>query len=320
MTSEHFPGEDLTGNERSPFESIQHPVRRPPPKDVSSGLREYQEIASPSFNRQPNIHYKQKPAVYEPHFPKPKPFPNINDNFHPDIFQQQESNNIRNLVKKPLRDPNTPVLPSFLEPPTKTINNQVFIKSPETNLKYKQFGGPHHKRGSPGAQTENVKRPIRKHIRKKNSQVEDQEVGASNIQENPTIINTDSFDGINDALEDYETSSENDHIPKSRTSPTKENPKQKAPATTERQNPIAVKPDRGMAVLKDISLNRRVNYNYHPIIDFFEEGKEETQAEDRHDTESFVYVDNEESDWRPMAGPVASALKAASPPDPAAKH
>lgn len=320
---EHFPGEDLHDSELHPFEEVQSSIRHsthtnfPAPIDAYSTLGETHNLIPGSTFQNPAFS-EQNPVFHDfKQFQFPtNQFESVGANFHTDIFQHQGSN-VRNVKKPPRIPTNTVGLPSFLEPPSKPIVpiHNSFIK-PDFPAKNKPFGNPHFKRGVQGAQNPTTpKRPGRRPLRKKNSDVpDDQMVGATNVHENPTVINMNTFEDINQAADKYERTStlrsttaihRATSTMRPEVSSSKITIKNVSP-TTEKYRKYKTTTARPTTPLKDSPLNRRVNYNYHPIIDFFEESSKKDQAADRMDSGTVYFAG--EDDWRPMANPIALPL------------
>lgn len=319
-SSERFPGEDLA-HDSDPFEDVKPSIRRPT-KYVPISHDKYglDADSTQNFILQSHILHEpdENPALQDlKHMPIPNQFNRLNSNFHTDILQQQSSN-VRNIKKpNPIRGAIDPGLSSYLEPPSKPTDNlsNNFQKTQERPTKFKNSPNNHFKRGTQQTQPQQ-KRPVRRPQRKKHTDYSpDQLVGASEFPEKPTIINVESFEDLNDSSEEFDRSS-SEIITNRPTRPklatSKITIKNIAASSTERLQ-IRSRGDKSTtenSVSKEQAANRRVNYNYHPIIDFFENNRKanEQEAAARVDNGNFYY-ENEDSDWRPMNGPGASILK-----------
>lgn len=316
---ENFPGEDLSHDaDVNPFEEVQSSIRHsthtnfpiPSPLDNYATLGENHNLIPGSSLHNPTFS-EESPMFHDlKHYPVPNQFESINNNFHTDIFQHHITN-VRNIKKPPRIPTNTVGLPSFLEPPSKPIipTHNTF-KSPDSPTKHKPFNNLHFKRGVLNGQ--NPKRPSRRPIRKKNSNVaEDQLIAGTGSLETPTIINMNSFEDINQSADKYERPPLRSTPMPHRTitskpvlSSSKITIKNVAATATERYRPkFKTTTERPTT----IPPHRRVNYNYHPIIDFFEETSNKDAAADRRMDSDTVYL-SAEDDWRPMANPIAMPL------------
>ncbi|XP_049865842.1 neurotrophin 1 [Pectinophora gossypiella] len=290
-SNEQFPGEDLSaehGNQA--FEQVQSSVHRPtksPPFTHKKPLDSF-----PPFTDGHNL-IAGSPFVNKlndnddtGNLPPTNPMDSYGNTYFPDSFNQ--ASNIRN-VKRPLsRNPiaqasqnfDQVTLPSYLEPPTPSAPAFSFAK----DSKFKH--GSNFKRGT---------RPNRRPIRKKIGGPEpDLTIAGSSAVEN-----LETMEDFNDDLEEAEVVKTNVNV-----SPVKRatiSPKLHS-VTTEKPSTTS-KPDQ-KTYKESISTNgKRVNYNYHPIIDFFEEdGKEEDESIYREDTIT-AFVPSPESEWKPINHP-----------------
>lgn len=72
--------------------------------------------------------------------------------------------------------------------------------------------------------------------------------------------------------------------------------------TTEKTVPAYAQQEQSQSAKETIANGKRVNYNYHPIIDFFGEEEDKDGENDSIDREDVVaaYVPTSESEWKPM--------------------
>ncbi|KAH9645422.1 hypothetical protein HF086_000040 [Spodoptera exigua] len=299
-SSEHFPGEDLsseTGNHA--FENVQSTIQKP-------------KVKSPPFTH-------KKPLESFPPFTENQnlipgsPFSKHNDNddsvplnpidsygntYFPDSFNQATS--IRQ-IKRPLlaRNPaqtnyDEVTLPSYLEPPTPAAGSSFnnFIK--DTSPKFKVPGSQFKRTTRPNT-------PSRRPIRKKLAGGPDDLVSSgSQAVEYPPNSSGDTAEEVNDYEEPEIGQATSVNTPKPRITIAP-----KLPAlTTEKITPAHKQREPSNTNENFNSNGKRVNYNYHPIIDFFDEDKamETEESIDREDIES-SFIPSEESEWKPINHP-----------------
>uniref|UniRef100_A0A2H1X1H8 SFRICE_011184 n=1 Tax=Spodoptera frugiperda TaxID=7108 RepID=A0A2H1X1H8_SPOFR len=299
-SSEHFPGEDLsseTGNHA--FENVQSTIQKP-------------KIKSPPFTH-------KKPLESFPPFTDNQnlipgsPFTKHNDNedsvpgnpidsygntYFPDSFNQASS--IRQ-IKRPLlaRNPSQTnfeevTLPSYLEPPTPAAGSSFnnFIK--DTSPKFKIPGSQFKRTARPNPPS---RRPIRKKIA---GGPDDLMSSGSQAVEYPPNSSGDSAEE-NDYEEPDIGQATSVNTPKPRVTIAP-----KLPAlTTEKITPAHKQREPSNNNNENFTSNgKRVNYNYHPIIDFFDEDKamETEESIDREDIEP-SFIPSEESEWKPINHP-----------------
>ncbi|XP_050557139.1 neurotrophin 1 isoform X2 [Spodoptera frugiperda] len=299
-SSEHFPGEDLsseTGNHA--FENVQSTIQKP-------------KIKSPPFTH-------KKPLESFPPFTDTQnlipgsPFTKHNDNedsvpgnpidsygntYFPDSFNQASS--IRQ-IKRPLlaRNPSQTnfeevTLPSYLEPPTPAAGSSFnnFIK--DTSPKFKIPGSQFKRTARPNPPS---RRPIRKKIA---GGPDDLMSSGSQAVEYPPNSTGDSAEE-NDYEEPDIGQATSVNTPKPRVTIAP-----KLPAlTTEKITPAHKQREPSNNNNENFTSNgKRVNYNYHPIIDFFDEDKamETEESIDREDIEP-SFIPSEESEWKPINHP-----------------
>lgn len=221
--------------------------------------------------------------------PPTSPKDSYGNSYFPDSFNQ--ASNIRN-VKRPLKGRNPSAasetmdgvtLPSYLEPPTPSAGSAFsFVKEPPS--KYKITSSNQFKRGAPS-------RSNRRPIRKKISGVPDDLVSSGSSVVDVSSSHLETLEDFNDDLEEPDVLSNNNAQSKVTIAP--KLPSAEGSSTTG-------KPDGKKTATKD-SNGKRVNYNYHPIIDFFEEEKEDSSI-DREDT--VPEYSPVQSDWQPIDHPV----------------
>ncbi|XP_063360812.1 neurotrophin 1 isoform X2 [Cydia amplana] len=247
-------------------------------------------------NVQPSV---QRPTVSKnPPFTFNKPLESFapfsdNHNLITDSFNQATS--IRNVKRPPISrnpvstfDPVT--LPSYLEPPTPSAPTSFSFSNDIPN-KFKST--PQFKRGAG--------RPSRRPIRKKISGApDDLSSSGTSAVESFTGSNLESMEDFNEEIDEEATNTNQKHIPPRQVHPTIA---PKLHATTSEKTPSFNQREQTKSVKDNVSNGKRVNYNYHPIIDFFgEEEKEENDSIDREDVVA-AYVPSSESEWKPMNHP-----------------
>lgn len=256
-SSEHFPGEDLSSEHgNQAFESVQSSIPRP-------------NIKNPPFISKPpefpfnenSIHDFSKAKISDEEFNNSPQVDSYGNTYFPDSFNQASS--IRN-IKRPHRNPlglsiDSVTLPSYLEPPTPSPS---FPSKDSIKYKIEQY----------------KRRPSRRPIRKK-------------ISSNPEDLLSSGSSSIGAILNDNMDEDFEEEVEESEIKINKFNPRAtiapKLHAVTDKVS------EQGK--VKDDSI-KKVNYNYHPIIDFFDGDK--SDSIDREDIgETFVSPD---SDWKPI--------------------
>ncbi|XP_034824360.1 neurotrophin 1-like [Maniola hyperantus] len=296
-SSEHFPGEDLSsehGNQA--FESVQSSIQRPSLSKTPFNLNK--PIAVDSFPTVADSHN----SILESAFNNAK----LNDNeefnnvpsssidsyghtYFPDSFNQASS--VRNSKRPVPRNPSglaaleSVTLPSYLEPPTPAAPSS-FSFSKDSFNKYKAIDSQ-FKRGPI--------RPSRRPIRKKIS------TGPEDLVSSGTsaigAYDFDSSTDFNEDLEDTEINVNTNFNPRVTISP-------KLQAVTPERNFTIFKPFDQSKIGREESTNgKKINYNYHPIIDFFEDDDKNQDSIDREDN-VHTYVASSESEWKPINRPL----------------
>ncbi|RVE47303.1 hypothetical protein evm_008040 [Chilo suppressalis] len=316
-SSEQFPTDDLSsehGNQA--FESVQSTIHRPsvsksPPFTHKKPLETYSPF-SDSHNLISGVPFSNGKILdneesSDANIPS-HPMDSYGNTYFPDSFNQASS--VRN-VKRPLssRIPassnnfETVTLPSYLEPPTPSGPNSFTFLN-ETPNKYK-ITGSQFKRGPV--------RPNRRPIRKKISGgPEDLISSGTSAVESFTSSNLETMEEFNDDLEEPEVgqATSNVNFPKRITiAPKLQSVVPETISTTSKPS------DPSNVVQETFTSNgKRVNYNYHPIIDFFGDDEKENDSEsiDREDSEP-NYVPNIQSEWKPINHPSSSRNNGKSP-------
>ncbi|XP_072940980.1 neurotrophin 1 isoform X1 [Epargyreus clarus] len=304
-SSEQFPGEDLSSEHGNhAFEAVQSTIQRPsvtksPPFTYNKPLESF----SPFADNNPNVIPGSFPNAklnendeYE-NLPPSNPMDSYGNTYFSDSFNQASS--IRN-VKRPLQARNPPnlnsfdqvTLPSYLEPPTPSAPAS-FSFSKDTSSKYKL--NESFKRGP--------LRPSRRPIRKKISGVPDDLVSSGT-----SAVGAFSGDNL-ETMEDFNDDLEEPDVPKLIPSAPRQTISPKLHAVTTELASTTFKPLEHKSLRQNItSSGKRVNYNYHPIIDFFDDVEKEDESIDREDSEA-TYVPSIESEWKPINHPASRNTK-----------
>ena len=300
-SSEHFPGEDLsseTGNHA--FENVQSTIQKPKIKAPPFTHKKPMEPFSPFTDTQNLIAGSpfSKNTDNEESLPS-NPIDSYGNSYFPDSFNQASS--IRHVKRQPsARNPppssnfDDVTLPSYLEPPTPAAGQSFnFIKDSQPKFKL------------PGSQFKRTTRPNipgRRPIRKKTSEGP-HDLVSSGTQAVESFPNNsgDSAEEVNDYEEPEigQATSFNTPRPRVTIAP-------KLPALTTEKQVQTVHKSREPNNHNEhyIANGKRVNYNYHPIIDFFDEDKEMETDEsiDREDVEP-SFIPSVESEWKPINHP-----------------
>lgn len=223
------------------------------------------------------------------------PMDSYGNTYFPDSFNQASS--IRNVKRPVPRNPGvllgaeTVTLPSYLEPPTPSATSSFSFSNDNIN-KYKIDG--QFRRGPI--------RPNRRPIRKKIS-TGPEDLVSSGTSSIGTYVsdNMESAEDFNEEFEgDVEEASSNFN-PRATIAP------KLYAVTTERNFTTFKTADK---IANDETNSKKVNYNYHPIIDYFSEGKDGDSI-DREDTEE-TFIASTESEWKPISRP-SSDVKSTNP-------
>ncbi|XP_045520911.1 neurotrophin 1 isoform X1 [Pieris brassicae] len=286
-SSEHFPGEDLSSEQGNrAFEDVQSSIQRPvlnksPSFEFNRPIDSFPPFADNSVQASafPN-------AKLNNDFDSIKgsgPTDSYGNSYFPDNFHQAST--IRNIKRPVPRNPagianpsnnigsDSATLPSFLEPPTPSAPASFSFSK---DSKYKLSD---HFQKSP--------RPNRRPIRKKISRVPDDLMssGTSAIG----AFQIDNFETLEDLNDEVDESQVNKVINHAITRPTIA---PKLPAAKE-----------NIYITREHSNDengKKINYNYHPIIDFFEEEEKDSDSIDREDNLD-SYVQSSESEWKPIS-------------------
>ncbi|XP_060801243.1 neurotrophin 1 [Amyelois transitella] len=315
-SSEHFPGEDLSSEHGNhAFESVQSTVHRPtisknPPfTSLNKQLESFPPFSdnhnlisgSPFSNAKLN----ENDEISTGNLPSSNPMDSYGNTYFPDSFNQATS--VRN-VKRPLpprsavgtANFDTATLPSYLEPPTPSGPSSFASFVKETPSKYK-INSNQFKRGPI--------RPSRRPLRKKISGGPDDLVSSgTSAVESLTGSNLESMEDYNDE-EDQEIGQVTANIPHKRITIA---PKLQA-VTTERTTSYRPQDQSNIVNENFTSNGKRVNYNYHPIIDYFgaDDKEGENDSIDREDSVS-TYIPVPESEWKPINHPSSRNIQTSS--------
>lgn len=291
-SSEHFPGEDLSSEQGNhAFESVQSTVQRPT-VSKSPPFSHKKPESFPPFDTNQNLisgvpFTKNKLAEDEQN-----PMDSYGNSYFPDSFNQASS--IRNVrrpsgARSPVSSSSDSVtLPSYLEPPIPSATNTFTIVK-DTPNKYKS---------NPNQFKRGAFRPNRRPIRKKiGGGPEDLISSGSSAIESYSNSNPDTMEDFNDYIEE----------PQIGQASTVNNqkvvtiaPKLHAVTTEKISTTLRSQELKNTQNENIMSNDKRINYNYHPIIDFFgTEGKEEDESIDREDIEA-SFVPSLESEWKPI--------------------
>ncbi|CAH2233136.1 jg13999 [Pararge aegeria aegeria] len=296
-SSEHFPGEDLSsehGNQA--FESVQSSIQRPSLSKTPFSLNKptaaesfpsltdnYNLIPGSTFNNLKINDNEEYSSVAS------NPSDSYGNTYFPDSFNQATS--VRNIKRPVPRNPTgiaaleSVTLPSYLEPPTPAAPSS-FAFSKESFNKYKT-NDSQFKRGPV--------RPSRRPIRKKIS------TGPEDLVSSGTsavgAYDLDSSTDFNEDVDEREININSNFNPRPTIAP-----KLQA-VTTERNFTNYIPFDQSKIVREDTVNNKKVNYNYHPIIDFFEDYEKNQDSIDREDNAQ-TYVTSSETEWKPINRPL----------------
>ncbi|CAK1603750.1 unnamed protein product [Parnassius mnemosyne] len=286
-SSEHFPGEELSPeHSNQAFEAVQSVVQKPsvtkshnfpfkkPLDTFPSFIDNHNSIPGPMFS---DVSDDDELNNLSPHSLKDS----YGNSYFPDSVNQETSR--RNVRKPPsARNPsatdfNTATLPSYLEPPTPSGSSSLsYFK--DILSKYKNTDNL-FKRG--------ISRLNRRPISNRQEDL---------VPSGTSALGTFSSDSPNT---EEELPPEFQSYDSRKTNPNTNVRGTIAPklftVTTEKQfSTLRPKEEK-------ISNSKRVNYNYHPIIEFFEEDdKEGNESIDREDNIS-EFMPSPESEWKPIS-------------------
>ncbi|XP_038210243.1 uncharacterized protein LOC119831072 isoform X2 [Zerene cesonia] len=298
-SSEHFPGEDLSSEQgNGAYEDVQPSVHRPSlNKSPGFGFSKPTESFS-SFGDTHNVlqgssFSNTKVNIDDLNNIQTGPKDSYGNSYYPDTFNQASS--IRSVKRPVPRNPsgigNPPsllasdsaTLPSYLEPPTPSAPSSSFSFSKDTLNKYKI--NDQYKR--------TPVRPNRRPIRKKISAVPDDLMSSGTSAIGAYQPETfDTIEEMDDDLEETNVAKPISHALPRPTIATKLHSvtENKFSHNNEQTNSKTAGDDNG----------KKINYNYHPIIDFFgDEEKEENESIDREDNLD-SYSTSLESEWKPI--------------------
>ncbi|KAG6459670.1 neurotrophin 1 [Manduca sexta] len=298
-SSEHFPGEDLSSEQGNhAFEAVQSTVPRPsiksPPFSHNKPMEPFPPF-SDSQNLIPGQPFSKMKDNDDGSLPPSSPMDSYGNTYFPDSFNQASKNSRRPTASRnPLPNSfDSVTLPSYLEPPTPLATSSFsFGKDPTSKFKITSNTGNQFKRGAV--------RPSRRPIRKKISGgPDDLSSSGTSAVESFTSSGIEASDEMIDYLEEPEIGQASmSTSPKIRVTIA---PKLHA-VTTEKVS--TTQHSQESRVNENFTSNgKRINYNYHPIIDFFgAEAKDGDESIDREDVEP-TYVTPIESEWKPINHP-----------------
>lgn len=318
-SSEHFPGEDLSAEQGNhAFENVQSSNLQPKLKSPLFSQRKPLE-SLPSFSDHKKALDSFSQYSDSQNLISGSPFSKQNDNeeslpsnpvdsygntYLPDSFNQ--ASNIRHTKRQPsgrnpLQNFDEVTLPSFLEPPTPAATSSFnFVKDTSSKLK---LPGNHFKRAQTRPNLIN-RRPIRKKISGPEDLVSS---GSQALESYPNESESrEEVNGYEEPEIGQATAVSNTHKTRITIAP-----KLHAHAQPTEKQETTPEPKQAIPMNDNPNVNyesngKRINYNYHPIIDFFEEDKEiETDdIMDRGDVGQ-SYVPLLDSEWKPIDHPIS---------------
>ncbi|KPI98088.1 hypothetical protein RR46_11209 [Papilio xuthus] len=302
-SSEHFPGEDLSpeqGNQA--FEAVQSTIHKPAlskvpnfsfnkPIDTFPPLNENQNsIPGPLFSDVVNDDDEFNNV----------PSHGLQDSYGNAYFTDSlnQPSSVRNVRKPSIsRYPlggsgfNTATLPSFLEPPTPGLSS--FSYSKDSSNKYKTTDNLFKR----GISRQNY-RPLRKKITEAS---DDLLSSGTSVVSTLSDDNLDNEDDFIDQQSDIRKTNLNTNV-KVTISP------KLYGFSTAKPLISSIRPnEQNQLTREEILLNsKRINYNYHPIIDFFED--DEKDGNESIDREDIVpeFIPSTESEWKPLNRPIST--------------
>ncbi|KPJ15917.1 hypothetical protein RR48_09963 [Papilio machaon] len=299
-SSEHFPGEDLSpeqGNQA--FEAVQSTIHKPALSKVPNFSFNKHLDTFPSLNENQN-------SIPGPLFSdvvndddefNNVPLHSLQDSYGNAYFTDSlnQPSSVRNVRKPSIsRYPlggsgfNTATLPSFLEPPTPGLS--LFSYSKDSSNKYKTTDNLFKR----GISRQNY-RPIRKKIT---------EVSDDLLSSGTSVVSSlsgDNLDNEDELILDQQSEIRKNNV-KVTISPKLYGFSTGKPLTS------SIRPNEQNQMTKEETLlnSKRINYNYHPIIDFFEE--DEREGNGSIDREDIVpeFIPSTESEWKPLNRPIST--------------
>ncbi|XP_045493257.1 neurotrophin 1 isoform X1 [Colias croceus] len=296
-SSEHFPGEDLSSEQgNGAYEDVQQSVHRPslnksPGFGFSKPTESFTSYGDTQNDHRVSSFSSSKVNIDDLNNIQTGPKDSYGNSYY-DTFNQASS--IRSVKRPVPRNPaglgNPPsllasdsaTLPSYLEPPTPSAPSSSFSFSKDSVNKYKI--NDQYKR--------TPVRPNRRPIRKKISAVPDDLMssGTSAIG----AYQPESFDTIEEMDDDLE---EPNVAPISHNVP---RPTIATKLHSVTENKFSHNREQTNMKTSGDDSGKKINYNYHPIIDFFgDEEKEENESIDREDNLD-SYSTSLESEWKPI--------------------
>ncbi|KAJ0180178.1 hypothetical protein K1T71_004769 [Dendrolimus kikuchii] len=290
ISSETFPGEDVSAEHGNhAFETVQSTIQRPS-LNKSPFTHTKPSESFPSFSDTQNFIPGQPFSKFteEEINAHLSPVDSYGNTYFPDSFNQASS--IKNVKRPPARNfissnHDSITLPSYLEPPTPSATS-TFVKD---SHKYKNVNslqrGPNRNR-----------RPIRKKI---SGGLDDLASSGTLTVESFTSSIFDSTEDQNNFMEEPEIGQAS--IPNMHKQRITIAPKLYA-ITTEKLT--TQKPAESEESLNN---GKKINYNYHPIIDFFGEG-DKNDSLDREDSDA-SYIATLNSEWHPLNHPPSTNVQ-----------
>lgn len=293
-SSEQFPGEDLSsehGNQA--FESVQSSIQRPHQSKTPFGFTK----AVDSFSSLPDNHNSIPGSTFNSakindnedfnNVPL-NPLDSYGNTYFPDSFDQATS--VRNIKRPVPRNPSglaaleSITLPSYLEPPTPAAPSS-FTFSKDFN-KFKSID-TQFKRGP---------RPSRRPLRKKIS------TGPEDLISSGTsaigAYNLDSSTDFNEEQDETEINISTNFNPRATIAP-----KLQAISADRNFSSNFMSFEQSKIIREETDSGKKVNYNYHPIIDFFGDDDKNQDSIDRED--NVQTYSSSESEWKPINRPLS---------------
>lgn len=230
------------------------------------------------------------------------PMDSYGNAYFPDSFNQASS--IRNIKRpasgrpaSPPSDIDSVTLPSYLEPPTPSSGSSFSFGTDK--LSKLKSTNSNFKRGPP--------RPSRRPIRKKITTSPD-DLMSSGTSAVESLSNMESLEDFN---EDHEEIDIQESVSKRVTVPPKIFV---TPPSTfiEKTTSKPLNGNKPITRESPISSGKRVNYNYHPIIDFFDNDEREGDSETAMDRDDSIPSFIPESEWKPINHPITRGTQSSN--------
>lgn len=290
-SSETFPGEDLSAEHGNhAFENVQSSVQRPTLHKSPFHTKTVESF--PSFSDTQNFIPGQPFSKYtdEEITAHLSPVNSYGNSYFPDSFNQASS--IKTVKRPPARNfansnLDSVTLPSYLEPPTPSATS-TFVK--DASHKFKNVVNP----------LTRVSNKNRRPIRKKNSEGPDDLTSSGTLAVESFTSNVfDSTEDQNEYMEEPEIGQAS--IPNMHKKRITIGPKLYAITTEKLTTPKTTESE------ESLNNGKKINYNYHPIIDFFGEG-DKNESIDREDSDA-SYIATLNSEWKPLNHPPTRNLQ-----------